>query len=158
MKQTFRIAVIVALAGGLLLSRGLLAQGSRTAEVQFKAAQHKEQVEGDLQGALEQYKKIAQGSDRRLAANALLRMGECYEKLGDTEARKIYERVVREFSDQAETASRCESIAFNPWHALPAHRPLGNMNRARKEIYRAMAAFRGRRAGAAAGAHGATSR
>ena len=51
--------------------------------------------------------------------------------------------------DQADTVSRCESIAFNPWHALPAHRPLGNMNRARREIYQAMAAFRGRRAGAA---------
>jgi hypothetical protein len=67
-------------------------------------------------------------------------------------------RIPKQAIDQGDTESRCESIAFNPWHALPAHRPLGNMNRARKEIYRAMAAFRGRRAGAAAGAHGATSR
>ncbi len=59
-------------------------------------------------------------------------------------------RIPKQAIDQGDTESRCESIAFNPWHALPAHRPLGNMNRARKEIYRAMAAFRGRRAGAAA--------
>ena len=58
-------------------------------------------------------------------------------------------RIPKQAIDQADTASRCESIAFNPWHALPAHRPLGNMNRARREIYQAMAAFRGRRAGAA---------
>ena len=51
----------------------------------------------------------------------------------------------------ADTTGRCESTAFNPWHALPAHRPLGNMNRARKQIYEAMAAFRAKRAGAAPG-------
>ena len=27
------------------------------------------------------------------------------------------------------------SLSFNPWHALPEHRPLGNQNRARKAIY-----------------------
>jgi len=37
---------------------------------------------------------------------------------------------------------RDEQIAFNPWHALAEHRPLGSMNRARKEIYRALSEFR----------------
>ena len=46
---------------------------------------------------------------------------------------------------------RCESTAFNPWHALAAHSPLGNMNRARKEIYKALAAFRAQRAPAQTG-------
>lgn len=105
MRQAVRIAVVVALAGGLLLSRGLLAQASRTAEVQLKAAQHKEEVEGDLKGAIEQYKKLAQGGDRAVAAKALVRMAECYQKLGDSESRKIYERVVREFADQGESAA-----------------------------------------------------
>ena len=41
----------------------------------------------------------------------------------------------------------CERLAFNPWHALPEHRPLGGMNRARGEIYRAMARFRAERQG-----------
>lgn len=36
----------------------------------------------------------------------------------------------------------CESLEFNPWHAVEAHRPLGGFNRARREIYRAMARFR----------------
>ena len=39
-------------------------------------------------------------------------------------------------------AAACERLVFNPWHALPDHRPLGNYNRARKTIYTAMAAFR----------------
>jgi hypothetical protein len=36
-----------------------------------------------------------------------------------------------------------ELMAFNPWHCSPEHRPLGSMNRARRDIYPAMAAFRG---------------
>jgi Tol biopolymer transport system component len=109
MKQTFRIAVMVALASGLLLSRGLLAQGSRTAQVQFKAAQHKEEVEGDLKAAIEQYAKLAQSRDRAIAAKALVRMADCYQKLGDAQSRTIYERVVREFADQKEAAAEARA-------------------------------------------------
>ena len=36
----------------------------------------------------------------------------------------------------------CERMSFNPWHCRPEHRPLGSMNRARREIYPALAAFR----------------
>jgi hypothetical protein len=36
----------------------------------------------------------------------------------------------------------CEAVAFNPWNCLPDHRPLGSFNRARREIYRALARFR----------------
>jgi hypothetical protein len=39
-------------------------------------------------------------------------------------------------------ATRCEQMAFNPWHAREEHRPLGGMNQARREIYRAMSEFR----------------
>ena len=60
-------------------------------------------------------------------------------------------RIPKQDVDSADSTGRCESTAFNPWHALAAHRPLGNMNRARKEIYQAMAAFRAKRAGAAPG-------
>jgi hypothetical protein len=45
------------------------------------------------------------------------------------------------FDDPARVA-QCEQMAFNPWHCLEAHRPLGNMNRARRRIYAEMAAFR----------------
>ena len=31
-----------------------------------------------------------------------------------------------------------ENLSFTPWHALPEHRPLGGINRARKAIYRAI--------------------
>jgi Tol biopolymer transport system component len=41
---------------------------------------------------------------RKTAAEALVRMGQCYEKLGDSESRKAYERVLREYGDQKEAA------------------------------------------------------
>ena len=105
MRKRLMIAALTACTGGVLL----LAESPRTAEVQFKAAQHKEQVEGDLKGAIEQYKKIAQISDRTLAARALVAIGQCYEKLGNAEARNAYERVVREFADQAESVGQART-------------------------------------------------
>lgn len=35
-----------------------------------------------------------------------------------------------------------ENLSFSPWHALPEHKPLGGINRARKIIYRAISSFR----------------
>jgi Tol biopolymer transport system component len=75
------------------------------AEAQLQAAINKETVEGDLKGAIDLYQKLADGSDHAVAAKALVRLGQCYEKLGSAEARKAYERVVREFSDQGETVA-----------------------------------------------------
>jgi hypothetical protein len=32
----------------------------------------------------------------------------------------------------------CENMSFTPWHSLPEHQPLGNLNRARRHIYEAV--------------------
>jgi hypothetical protein len=37
-----------------------------------------------------------------------------------------------------------ENLSFTPWHALPEHRPLGGINRARKVIYDLISTFRHR--------------
>lgn len=77
------------------------------AEVALRAAMEKESVAGELKAAIEEYRKIATTyakSNRAIAARALLRMGQCHEKLGNDEARKAYERLVMEFADQAEPA------------------------------------------------------
>ena len=36
-----------------------------------------------------------------------------------------------------------DALAFNVWHGLAAHQPLGNINRARRETYQRSAEFRG---------------
>jgi hypothetical protein len=50
--------------------------------------------------------------------------------------------IPRQRVDDPARASACEDTAFNPWHCLAEHRPLGSMNRARREIYRALSEYR----------------
>jgi hypothetical protein len=47
-----------------------------------------------------------------------------------------------------QNAAPCDQDGFNPWHSLVEHRPLGSMNRARRDIYEAMAEFRRQRGAA----------
>lgn len=82
------------------------AQNQDKAEVTLKAAMDKEIVDGDLKAAIEQYGKLSQSANRAVAAKALVRMGQCYEKLGDAEARKAYERAIRDFGDQKEAVAQ----------------------------------------------------
>ncbi|MGA2586294.1 MAG: hypothetical protein ABSF88_04620 [Candidatus Aminicenantales bacterium] len=105
----------VGLIGAALLTVflvALLAAGQKNdqAELALKAAIKTETVDGDLKSAIEQYKKIANGSNHAVAAKALIRMGQCYDKLGDAEARKAYERVVREFADQKEAVEQARAL------------------------------------------------
>jgi hypothetical protein len=60
-------------------------------------------------------------------------------------------RVPKQRLDAADRAAACEQVAFNPWHCLVDHRPLGNFNRARRDIYSAMAGFRDERLKASSG-------
>lgn len=99
MRRTWVIGIVAAaLAAGAVGS----AQAPRSGEVQLRAAQHKAEVEGDLKGAIEDYRRIvaAAAGNRAVAAEALVRMAECYQKLGDAEAQTIYERIVRDYADQ----------------------------------------------------------
>jgi hypothetical protein len=41
-----------------------------------------------------------------------------------------------------------ENLSFTPWHALPEHRPLGGINRARRAVYEMSSRFRHESAGA----------
>jgi Tol biopolymer transport system component len=115
----------VGLIGAALLTvflAAFLAAGQKNdqAELALKAAIKTETVDGNLKGAIEQYKKIAAqpGAGRATVATALLRMGQCYEKMGNAEARTAYERLVREFGDQAEQAQaarvRLAALAGTP--------------------------------------------
>ena len=48
---------------------------------------------------------LAAKPDRALAAQALIRMGDCYQKQGDNESKKIFERVLHEYPDQKDAVS-----------------------------------------------------
>lgn len=36
----------------------------------------------------------------------------------------------------------CENLSFNPWHGLEVHKPLGSVNRARRDVMKAISDFR----------------
>jgi Tol biopolymer transport system component len=81
------------------------------AEVALQAAIKIETIDGDLKAAIAAYRKVADTyqADRAVAAKALVRAGQCYEKLGEAqakEARATYQRVVRDYADQAETVAQ----------------------------------------------------
>ncbi|HEV3168134.1 MAG TPA: catalase family protein [Isosphaeraceae bacterium] len=44
--------------------------------------------------------------------------------------------------DTPEQMTFCENLSFTPWHCLPEHRPLGGINRTRKEVYEAVSRLR----------------
>lgn len=51
-------------------------------------------------------------------------------------------RILRQEFDNEKQKEFGENLSFSPWHALPEHRPLGGINRARKVVYRAISTFR----------------
>jgi hypothetical protein len=47
-------------------------------------------------------------------------------------------RIPPQSFDSPEQMAFCENLSFTPWHTLPEHRPLGGVNRARRQIYTAI--------------------
>ena len=99
MKRAFTLAIAVLLCA---FSAGVVF--SQSGHDLFQQALVKERADGNLEEAVKLYQRIVRefAQDRALSAKALVQMGQCYEKLGNAEARKAYERVVREYADQPE--------------------------------------------------------
>ena len=99
-----RITLVLLL--GALVALPLRPAAQSNGDVALRAAMETETVKGDLKGAIEQYKKLETTADRAIAAQALLHMALCYQKLGDLQARQVFERVVREYAEQKEVAAQ----------------------------------------------------
>jgi Tol biopolymer transport system component len=95
-----RVALLIGLVGV-----SLSAQQSLSVELQRVTQQLT--VSGDMRAAIDGYKRIVDkaGSNREVAAQALLRLAESYEKLKDAEAATIYARIVREFPERKEATT-----------------------------------------------------
>jgi Tol biopolymer transport system component len=77
-----------------------------SAKALYQQALHEQDATGNLKAAIALYERVlAAKPDRALAAQALLRMAECYQKLGSAEWRAIDERVVRDYADQIEAVA-----------------------------------------------------
>lgn len=44
--------------------------------------------------------------------------------------------------DTPDNNEACENASYNPWHSLPAHKPLGMVNRLRRVVYEAISELR----------------
>ena len=109
MKKT---AVLITIA--LLVALGAGFAAAQSGHDLFQKALVKERTEGNLEEAIQLYQRIISdfSGDRPLAAKALVQMGQCYEKLGKDEARKAYQRLIDNYSDQqSEVALAREAIA-----------------------------------------------
>lgn len=51
-------------------------------------------------------------------------------------------RLPRQVFDSPAQLAFADVLSYSPWHAMPEHRPLGNMNRARRVIYSTLSAAR----------------
>jgi Tol biopolymer transport system component len=91
----------------MLLVAGAAAQRTDSAQARLRAAADAATVEGDLRKAIAQYQSLvdAYPADRPVVAMALVGMAEAYQKLGNAEAEKLYQRLVRDYADQAEAAA-----------------------------------------------------
>ena len=102
MKALLSIAITIA-----LLAFGASALVAQSGNDLFQQALVKERTDGNMTAAIALYQTIVEkhSTDRALVARALVQMGGCYEKLSGGDAVKTYERVVREFGDQVESAA-----------------------------------------------------
>jgi Tol biopolymer transport system component len=101
-----RRVITAVLAFALVAAASAHAQG--TAEELYQAGLYQEEVQGDLARAISIYGRIVgeYPNNRPVAAMALMHIGLCHEKLGSRDARRAYERLVRDYADQTEIVSR----------------------------------------------------
>lgn len=94
----------------VLLAAPALPQ-TQTPEAMLGAALHQERVTGNLQAAIDGYRKVLamKTVPRSVAALAQYHIGVCYEKLGNQEARKAFENVVRNYADQKDLAAQARA-------------------------------------------------
>jgi len=94
------------LSFGFVLAAAML-WGAENGYNLFQKGLAKERAEADPRAAIKIYEQVARenSKDHKLAAQALIRLAQCHEKLGNAEARKIYERVIRDYGDQKEAVT-----------------------------------------------------
>ena len=86
---------------------------SLEAGVRLEAGVEKEDVDGDLQSAMDIYVKVASDTSapRDVRAKALLRLAGCDEKLG-RQAKQIYQQILHDYADQPAAALARKKLAL----------------------------------------------
>jgi hypothetical protein len=87
----------------------------------YQRALVQEQAAGNLPEAIDLYRQAAKesGGDRSLAARALIRAAESYEKLGQPDALELYTEVLRTYPEQREQVALAQSRLSALRRSLP---------------------------------------
>jgi len=97
----------------LVAAASLTASGqTQTPETMLEAARRLEVIDGNLKGAINEYQAVVDRfsrTERSAAGRALLLMAEAYQKMGDAQAQRVYERLLRDFADQKEVATEARA-------------------------------------------------
>jgi Tol biopolymer transport system component len=106
-----RLKLLVWICLGFVLAFGSLGIAQQTAEKLFQSGLYAEEAEGDLQKAIQIFRQVIQKFPGRneIAAEAQLHIGLCYEKLGESEAIKAYELVLKNYSGQAKQVAEAKA-------------------------------------------------
>ena len=96
---------VATMLAALLLSLAVVEAAQLSPQNTFQQAVDLLETKGNVRAAMKLFEETAGSSDRSLAARSLYYLGVCHEKLGGEEAgeaRKAYERLVRDYADQSE--------------------------------------------------------
>ena len=110
-KLMTRIGVVSLTAILALSPMRASAQKAESPETLLQTATKREIVDGDLAGAVELYKKAiaAAKANKAVAASALLRLADVYQKLGNPEAQKTYQQIVRDYPGQKDAVAAAKA-------------------------------------------------
>ena len=89
-----------------------MAQQAASADAQFEAARKKAVIDGNCGAAIKDYQAIVDKfakSARRVVADALLQMADCFQQTGDAQARAALQRVVNQFGDLTAQATEAKA-------------------------------------------------
>src|SRR5690349_14525344 len=78
-----------------------------------------EESRHNVAAAIQEYESVLSqyAAARQTAASALFRLAECYRKQGNSgQARRAYQRVVREFADQGKLAEASRKTLADTYH------------------------------------------
>ena len=94
-------AVVLLAGSGLWRIDAQSRQDASTARTLYQQALYERDATGNLKAAIALYERVlATRPDRALAAQTLIGMAECYQKLGNAESRRLFEQVVQDYADQ----------------------------------------------------------
>ena len=124
-----RIPLLISLA--MLLTLAAPAVGQQTPGELLQSALYKQQVEGDLEGAVKIFEGLAEDFPQRreIAARALVQLGQAYETMGNVEALRIYERVLSDYPDQTDTAEEARQRLASLGPSTPGTAETGTVAR-----------------------------